>query len=188
MCLLSGAPLNLSLSQRLRNEWKGFQYPASPAGLSPNHQRQPRDRRRRISLHHLPPQCELRLRRHEPPEAATRLAPQPRPPDRAIAIATAVHATMRHTAQQPVRCRPVQADRLQSSGTLISAHSLDRAGSKGHRLACSVEVSGEQHDSQRAHPMSPAAKGHCGARPSTAPRTDTRAAFASGRSSDRIRQ
>ena len=127
--------------------------PSSPAGLSPNHQRQPRDRRRRISLHHLPPQCELRLRRHEPPEATTGLAPQPRLPDRAIAIATAGHAALRHASQQPVRCRPVQADRLQSSRTLIRAHALDHAGSNGHGRPASLLGYEHQNPQRRAHSL-----------------------------------
>ena len=128
---------------------------SEPVSLLPSYQRQPLDRRRRIPLHHLAPQRELRLRRHEPPEATTGLAPQPRLPDRVIAIATAVHTTLRHAEQQPVRGRPMKADRLKSSGTLIRAHSLNRAGPGGHWLTCSLQRFGDHRDLQQAHRMSP---------------------------------
>jgi hypothetical protein len=49
----------------------------------------------------------------------------------------------------------VQPDWLQSSGTLIRAHSLNRAGPGGHWLTCSLQRFGGHPDLRQAHPMSP---------------------------------
>lgn len=48
----------------------------------------------------------------------------------------------------------MKPDRLQADGALIGAHALDHAGSKGHRLAYSVEVHAEQRYVWQAHPLS----------------------------------
>ena len=50
----------------------------------------------------------------------------------------------------------MQPDRLQSSGTLIRAHSLNRAGPGGHWLTCSLQRFDGHPDLRQAHPMSPA--------------------------------
>ena len=78
------------------------------------------------------PQQQLCLRRHDAPEPAAHLAPDPGIADLEVPLPVALHTPVRDTLEQLVRRRPMDADGLQARRALIGTHPLDHAWTASH--------------------------------------------------------